>query len=363
MGMTEKFKVKSSKLKVLKTYAFYASALLLFCSIFILSACSPQKEKVYRKSKILMDTIITVNVVSHSAEDANRAIEQAFSEIKKLDKFLNFFSDKSELSEINRNAGKKPVRVSRDTFEVIEKAIHSSEKTNRAFDITIGPLISLWDFHNKVKPEEKTIRQKIRLVNYKDIILDKNASSVYLNKKGMRIDLGGIAKGYAADKAVAAMKRNGIKSGLVSIAGDIKAFGLKPDGKPWKIGIRNSRPANEDDDIMATIELTDMAISTAGDYERYFIIDNKRYHHILDPKTGYPADKCRSVSIIAKDGFITDSFSTGIFILGAEKGIKLLEDMGIDGIIVDKDGKIHTTKNLRGKIEFTKDQQGRKRNN
>ncbi|MDO8746306.1 MAG: FAD:protein FMN transferase, partial [Thermodesulfovibrionales bacterium] len=157
------------------------------------------------------------------------------------------------------------------------------------------------------------------------------------------------------------LKKEGIKSGLVAIAGDIKAFGLKPDLKPWKVGIRNPRAENKEDEIMATIEMTDMAISTSGDYERYFIIDGKRYHHILNPKTGYPVDECRSVSIIAKDGSVTDPFSTGIFIFGAEKGIKLLEEVGIDGIIVDKNGKIHTTPNLRGKVEIIGDSQRQKR--
>ncbi|MBU4321231.1 MAG: FAD:protein FMN transferase [Thermodesulfovibrionales bacterium] len=320
-----------------------------------------------------MDTLITISVVSGSGDKAEKAIDKAFGEIEKLDRLLNFFSDSSEVSEINRNAGLKAVAVSPETFAVLEKAVYASGKTDGAFDVTIGSVTTMWDFHKRTKPEDKKIKERLPLVNYKNIILNKKSSSVYLKKKGMLIDLGGIAKGYAADKAVEALKREGIKSGLVSIAGDIKAFGLKPDSKPWKIGIRNPRaiPPNPplvkggeggfSDEIMATIEMTDMAISTSGDYERYFIVDKKRYHHILNPKTGYPAEGCRSVSIIAKDGAVTDPFSTGIFILGAEKGIKLLEEMGIDGIIVDKNGKIHTTPNLRGKLEIIGDSQRRKR--
>jgi thiamine biosynthesis lipoprotein len=335
--------------------------LLLFCSLFILSACGPQKEKIYRKSKALMDTLVTINVVSGSADKAEKAIDRAFSEIEKLDRLLNFFSDSSELSEINRNAGLKAVAVSPETFEVIEKAIYVSGKTNGAFDVTIGSVTTLWDFHKRVKPEDKKIKERLPLVNYKNITLNKKSSSVYLKKKGMLIDLGGIAKGYAADKAVEALKREGIKSGLVSVSGDIKAFGLKPDSKPWKIGIRNPRAKNKEDEIMATIAMTGMAISTSGDYERYFIIEGKRYHHILNPKTGYPSDGCLSVSIIAKDGSVTDPFSTGIFVLGAEKGIKLLEETGIDGIIIDKNGKIHTTPNLREKLEIIRDSQRQKK--
>ncbi|TAL22740.1 MAG: FAD:protein FMN transferase [Nitrospirae bacterium] len=299
-----------------------------------------------------MDTLITISAVSDSEDVAEAAIDRAFSEIEKIDGLLNFFSDKSEISKINKNAAVKAVKVSPETFEVIEKAIHASEKTNGAFDITIGPVISLWDFHKKIMPVDKAIKERLSLINYKNIKLDRKLHAVFLNKQGMLIDPGGIAKGYAADRAVEVMKKSGIKSGLVSIAGDIKAFGLRPDGKPWKIGIRNPRQKNKDDEIMATVDLSDMAISTSGDYERYFIADGKRYHHILNPKTGYPADGIMSVSVIAKEGAITDPFSTGIFILGPGKGIKLLEEMGIDGIIVDKDGKIHTTSKLRGKIEI-----------
>ena len=353
----KKFKVESLKLKVKKIFLLFA----VCCLLSTIFACSAQKEKVYRKSRILMDTTVTISAVSGSGDKSEKAIDRAFSEIEKLDRLLNFFSDSSEVSEINRNAGLKAVVVSPETFAVLEKAVYASGKTNGAFDVTIGSVTAMWDFHKRTKPEDKKIKERLPLVNYKNIILNKKSSSVYLKKKGMLIDLGGIAKGYAADKAVEALKREGIKSGLVSISGDIKAFGLKPDLKPWKIGIRNPRSENKEDEIMATIEMTDMAISTSGDYERYFIIEGKRYHHILNPKTGYPVDECRSVSIIAKDGSVTDPFSTGIFILGAEKGIKLLEEMEIDGIIVDKNGKIHTTPNLRGKLEIIGDSQRQKR--
>ncbi|GAB4406013.1 MAG: FAD:protein FMN transferase [Thermodesulfovibrionales bacterium] len=302
-----------------------------------------------------MDTLVTVNVVSDSADRAEKAMDNAFDEIAKLDSMLNFFSDKSELSMINKNAGISEVRVSQETIEVIEKAVYVSEKTGGAFDATIGPEISLWDFPNKIKPDDKTIRERLSLVNYKLIHINKEKSTVYLGRKGMLLDLGGIAKGYAADRAVEELKKHGIKSGLVSVAGDIKAFGLKPDGKAWKIGIRNPRATGNDNEIMATIELRDMAVSTSGDYERYFIMDGKRYHHILDPKTGYPALGCQSVTVIAKDGVYTDSFSTGVFVLGPERGMAALKEMGFEGLIVDSNGSIQTTSGLKDRIEFKKD--------
>ncbi len=300
-----------------------------------------------------MDTLVTINVVADSAEKADRAMNGAFDEIGKLDKLLNFFSPASELSMINRNAGLSPVKVSPETLEVIEDAIHASVKTGGAFDATIGPEISLWDFHSKKMPDDETVRKRLPLVDYRLMRVDRDRSTAYLAKKGMLMDLGAIAKGYAADKAVEELKREGIRAALVSVAGDIRAFGLKPDGKPWRVGIRNPRPKKGDDDeIMATVELNDMAISTSGDYERYFMAGGKRYHHILDPKTGHSADGCRSVTVLARNGFQTDAFSTGVFVLGPKKGMEVLTQMGFEGVIIDNDGNVNTTPGLRGRIEF-----------
>jgi thiamine biosynthesis lipoprotein len=299
-----------------------------------------------------MDTIVTISVVSNSKDNAEKAIDNAFSEIEGLEKLSNFFSPDSEVSIINRNAGISPVKVSPELLEIIEKTLYVSEKTEGIFDITIGAVIKLYDFHKKIKPEDDEIKKSLPLVNYKNLIIDKNKSTVFLRKTGMLIDLGGIVKGYAADKAVEILKRQGINSALVSVAGDIKAFGVKPDGRPWNIGIRNPRAEGEEDDIMATIKLSNMAISTSGDYERYFILDGKRYHHLLDPKTGYPAEGFQSVSVITDSGVFADAFSTAIFILGPERGTKILKEMSLDGITIDSRGEIYTTPDIRGMIEF-----------
>ncbi|HWR58898.1 MAG TPA: FAD:protein FMN transferase [Thermodesulfovibrionales bacterium] len=343
----KKFKVQSSKFKVLEIVF-----LLLISHFSLLTSCSPHKEKVYRKTVIHMDTLVTINVVSDSAEKAEKAMDKAFVVIDKLEKLLTYFSDQSELAMINRKAGVSPVKVSPETLEVIEEALNTSEETEGSFDVTIGPEISLWDFHKQKKPDYQTIKKKLELVNYKLAEIDKEETTVYLRRKGMIIDLGAIAKGYAADKAVEELMRQRIRSGLVSVAGDIRAFGLRPDGKPWRVGIRDPRPKNKDNEIMAIVDLTDMAISTSGDYERYFFSDGKRYHHILNPKTGYPAMECQGVTVIAKTGVQADSFSTGVFVLGPEKGMAVLKQMGFEGMIVDKDGKVTTTPGLRGRIEF-----------
>lgn len=350
--MKNKFNVHPPQRTKFNVLIFIFLLFTVHYSLFTLYGCASQKENVYRKSKILMDTLVTITVVSSSKDSAEKAIDTAFSEIEKLEKLFNFFSPESELSLINKNAGISEVKVSQDTLDILDKTLYVSEKTEGAFDATIGAVITLYDFYKKVKPEDSSIKKKLSFVNYRYLMIDRNKSTAFLKKRGMHIDLGGISKGYAADKAVETLKRNRIHSGLVSVAGDIKAFGLKPDGRPWKIGIRNPRAKGQEDDIMATIELTDTAISTSGDYERSFINDGKRYHHLLNPRTGYPAEGCQSVSIITKECAFTDAFATGIFILGPEKGIKTLEKMGFDGVIVDSQGKVHTTPHIRGKVEF-----------
>ncbi len=338
-----KFEIQNSQ--------FAINIVCCFLLLTVLSACAYEKEKVYKKSTIMMDTVITISVVSHSKDHAEYAIDTAFSEIERLEALFDFYSSDSEVSRINKNAGISRVKVSPDMLAVLDKAFFVSEKTEGAFDVTTGPLLALYDFTNGIKPQPGVLKKRLPLVNYKKLSINRKDSTVFLEKKGMLIDLGGIVKGYTADKAVETLKRAGIVSGLVAVAGDIKTFGLKPTDKPWKIGIRNPR-AEGQDDIIAALDLEDMAISTSGDYERYFILNGKRYHHLLSPVTGYPVHTCQSVSIIAEEGVLADALATGIFILGPEKGIKLIEQMGFDGLIIDREGDVHVTSNIREKIEF-----------
>jgi len=346
-------KVKHQKSKVV-VKIFYLSLFTLCFSLFTFLCPCSQKERIFKKSSFLMDTIVTVTVVSASRDSAEKAIGDAFSEISKLGKLCDFFSPDSEISKINRNAGISEVKVSPDIIELLEKALYVSRETGGAFDVTIGPVEKLYDFHKRIKPREDEIRKNLPLVNYKDLIIHRNRSAVFLRKKGMLIDPGGITKGFAADKATEVLREQGIRSGIVAVAGEIRTFGLKPDGKPWKIGIKNPRARDQEDEIMATIELSDMAVSTSGDYERFFIEDGKRYHHLLDPVTGHPAGQCKCVSVIANKGVFTDSFATGVFVLGPEKGMKVLQKLGFDGVIIDSQDEIYMTPKIRGKIEFKK---------
>ncbi len=330
-----------------------SSFAVLLLGLVLLFSCS-SRQSVYQKSEPLMDTVVTVTIVSDSADSANRAIDSAFSVIGRFGDRINFFSSSSELSKINREAGIREVKVSPDTLGVIERAIYISGISGGAFDATIGPETRMWDFPKKIRPSDADIRKQLPLVNYGDIIVDPSRSTVFLRRKGMMMDLGGIAKGYAADLALADLRKSGIRAGIVAAAGDIRAFGLKPDGSPWKVGIQNPRQKNGSDEIMAVMKLTGKAVSTSGDYQRYFIEDGRRYHHILDPKTGYPADQCRSVTVVSGNGIFADGFSTAVFVLGPEKGMRLAEEHGVDTVIVKSDGTILTTPGLNGVITFEK---------
>ena len=330
----------------------------LLLILLLVPACSGTKAPTYQKSKTLMDTFVTITVVASSAEDAGKAIGSGFDRLEKFGNQIDFFSEKSELSMINRNAGIAPVHVSPETLYLIEKALYVAKRSGGAFDPTIGPVMKLWDFHKQIKPSDADIKKSLPLVSYQRVKVDRDRATVFLPVKGMLLDLGGIAKGYAADLAVETLKKQGIQAGIVAIAGDIRTFGRKPDGKPWNIGIRNPRQTGSSDEIIATIPLSGKAVSTAGDYERFFIMNGKRYHHIMDPATGYPAQGTRSVSVVADLGVYADGFDNAIFVLGPEKGRKLIEELGkefpVDAFIQYADGSEFITPGIKGSLMHEK---------
>ncbi len=344
------------------TRAMYRMLLITYC-VSLLFSCTTQ-DQMYKESRVLMDTFCTITVVSPSKEKARTAIDAGYEEIGKLDRYLNNFSPDSEISAVSREAGIKPVRVSMETMDLMQKTLGISHITNGAFDPTIAPVLKLWKFSGRPAdpslPSDDAIKNALKLVDFNKIQLTSASSAIYLKDAGMELDLGGIAKGYAADRAVEAIKAKGIKAALVAIAGDIRGYGVSAGGNAWKVGIQDPRPehTNSDkpwEDIFASVQLKDSAISTAGDYQRFFMKDGKRYHHIIDPLTGYPSDSgLISVSVIAPEGYMADGIDTAILILGAEKGMKLLESKGIDGILVTSDKKILVTEKMKGNMEVLK---------
>ncbi|MEJ2313335.1 MAG: FAD:protein FMN transferase [Nitrospirota bacterium] len=320
-----------------------AAILLVLISLV---ACAPE-EATYRKSAIIMDTLVTITVVSDSGQEAEGAMDAAFDEIRRLEKLLSFWTEDSEIAAIYQNAGVRPVKVSPETLDIVERSLYIAERTGGAFDPTVGPVMRLWDFHEKRMPTKKEIEGKLPLVDYRKVVVDRDNSTVYLEVKGMSFDTGGIAKGYAVDRAVEVLKESGMESGLVAIAGDIRGFGPRT----WRIGIRDPR-AEGDEGVMATLELKDKAISTSGDYERYFILDGKRYHHLLDPKTGLPARGVWSASVVADEAVLTDGFSTGIFVMGPERGLALAEELDVEAVIVADGGEVLITPGIKDRITW-----------
>ena len=311
-----------------------------------------RKDRLFRESRTAMYTLVTMTVVSRSESRAKEAMDAAYGELERVGRLLNFYAEDSELSLINRNAGIAPVKVSAETLAVVGAALRAARETAGGFDVTIGPLVRLWDFTRKTIPTHEQIEEAKALVGYRHVQVDEQASTVFLDTRGMQIDLGGIIKGYAADRAAAVLRQHGIASGIVAVAGDIRLFGRQPDGSPWRVGIQHPRPEGDEAALLATLDIDDGAISTSGDYQRFFMENGVRYHHLLNPETGFPQDLCRSVTVIAREALDTDAFATGIFILGPEKGIAALERLGMDGVIVDATGEVLMTNGIKNKVKM-----------
>ncbi|MBI5193702.1 MAG: FAD:protein FMN transferase [Nitrospirae bacterium] len=298
-----------------------------------------------------MGTIVEITVAAENEKKADDAITSGFQEIRRLEEIMSTYKPESDISQVNASAGIKPVKVDKDLIIIVRKALGFAELSGGAFNIAIGPAIDLWKVTESDRiPSNRELDSVRPLIDYKNIIVNETAETIFLKKKGMRINLGGIGKGFAADYALNILKKHGINSGIIAVAGDLKVFGKKTDGTLWNIGITHPRKiSGGTNDTLAKVHFTDMSISTSGDYERFFMKNGKRYHHILSPETLHPSVGFQSVSIIAKDSTTTDALSTAIFAMGPEKGIKLLESLPeIYGITVLEDGRIKMSSNLAG---------------
>lgn len=301
-----------------------------------------------------MGTLVSITAVGHTHDEANAAITAGFHEIKRLEQLLSTWIPSSELSKVNAAAGRNAVKVSLETMTVVRKALQIAEMTEGAFNIAVGPAIDAWNVSDKPRlPTAEELAALKPLVDLQDVHTDVSEGTIRLQKPGMRIDVGGIGKGYAADLVVTVMVKAGAVAGVVALSGDIKTFGRLPDGRGFRVGIQHPRKEGE---LLAEIDLQDEAISTAGDYERFFEKDGVRYHHILDPSTLQPARGCQSVSVIAKEGVWADGLDTGIFVLGAERGMELVEQLAdVEAIIVDRDGRVLISSGLRDRVKLLTD--------
>ncbi|HEU4626596.1 MAG TPA: FAD:protein FMN transferase [Steroidobacteraceae bacterium] len=291
-----------------------------------------------------MGTNIDVEIWHDDAKAGNAAIDAVMDEMRRIDNLMSHYKPESQISQINRLAYQQPVVVDPELFDLIGQAIHFSEITEGAFDITYASVGYLYDYRKHVKPTEQQIEAALPAVNYRNLLLDPKTHSVRFEHAGMRIDLGGIAKGYAVDRSIAILQKRGVQHAVVTAGGDTRIIGDR-FGRPWIVGIRHPDDKNK---VITRIPLVDTAMSTSGDYERFFDENGVRYHHIIDPKTGHSASKVRSATILGPTAMQTDGLSKTAFVLGADEAIKIIERLpDFDAIFVRPDGKVLYTKGLQ----------------
>jgi len=288
-----------------------------------------------------------LSVVGSEDTWAMEKIDVGVCEIQRIERLLTTYDEDSETSLINRNAGLAPVPVSKETFDLIERSIRISRITQGAFDITYGAVDRrLWNFDTTMQrlPDKETARQMVRLINYRNIILDPVNTTVLLKEKGMRIGFGGIGKGYAAERAKKVMRQEGATSGVVNASGDLTAWGYQPDGKPWTIGIVNPNAAGQ---VFSMLSVTDMALATSGNYEKYITIDGKRYSHTINPRTGLPIAGIKSVTILCPNAEIADAMATPVMIMGIRAGLDMINQLkDLEAILIDDEDIVYTSDHI-----------------
>jgi thiamine biosynthesis lipoprotein len=303
---------------------------------------------VYKRVLKLMGNRFEISVVSDREDAANEGIDAAVEEISRIERLLTTFNDNSQTYAINENSGLQPVKVDREVFELISRSLKISELTQGAFDITYGSIDKkLWNFDTSMTelPDPETAKQSVRLINYRNVILDEAECSVFLKVKGMRIGFGGIGKGYAADRAKIILRQKGFESGVVNASGDLTTWGKQPGGKPWTVGIADPYTKHR---AFSYLDISDMAVATSGNYEKYAVINGKKYSHTIDPKTGYPVEGIKSVTILTTSAELADAMATPVMVMGLKAGLSLINQMRhIACIVIDESDRLYTSRNIK----------------
>jgi len=327
---------------------------IVFLTSFFIFGYTLQAQQIYKRVLKLMGSRYEIVVVADNQKQGNQYIDLAVNEIRRIEKIISSWDPNSETSAINRNAGIKPIKVSRELFDLISRAKKISEITDGAFDISYASMDRIWHFDGSMKqlPSPEAIKKSVAKVGYQNIILDPKNQTVFLKLKGMKIGFGAIGKGYSADKAKQLLISKGVKAGIINASGDMNTWGTQPNGQKWQIGITNPLHKNT---VFATFPLTDEAVVTSGNYEKYVIFNGKRYTHIIDPRTGYPASGIISATVFAPSAELADALATSIFVMGTEIGLDRINQLpGVECVIVDDQDKIHTSKGIHIKKYLTK---------
>ncbi|MCT4606693.1 MAG: FAD:protein FMN transferase [Marinisporobacter sp.] len=325
--------------------------IILLLVVSLLAGCSKKKE-VVTDSAYMLGTHLNISVWIEDEEEGKQVIKECIERISEIEKKMSVNIKASDINKINNNTGTF-VEVSKDTTKVLDKAIKYTEISSGAFDPTIGKLVKLWGIgtqEEKVPPKSE-INNALKFIDYKSL-KKKDKNEFKLDQEGMQIDLGGIAKGYAADEVYNILKSKGIEHALINLGGNIYTLGTRVDGQLWKIGIQD--PFEPTGTPMGIVEFSDKAIVTSGNYERFFVKNGKRYHHIIDPKTGYPAQNgIVSSTIITDHSMDADALSTSVYILGVEKGLEVIERIkNVECIIITKDDKVYLSSGMKNKFKI-----------
>jgi FAD:protein FMN transferase len=298
-----------------------------------------------------MGTACEVKAFHHDEAFVRQAVLRGLAEMDRIEALMTSWTDTSEVAAINRAAGKAAVPVSPDTLAVVKKGLWVAELSRGAFDITVGVFKGLWKFdedNDGTIPDPREVKKRVKLVNWRDVLVDDQAGTVKLRRPGQRLNLEGLAKGYGVDAAVRAIRQSGLRDFIFHAGGDLFAAGRRGD-REWRVGIQDPRAPRGK--IIFELSLSDRAFNTSGDYERSIVKNGVRFHHILDARTGFPARGCRSVTILAEDAFTADTLDTAIFAVGPELGMKMIEDApGVEGVIVDAENHVHVSSGLQGRI-------------
>ncbi|SHG16689.1 FAD:protein FMN transferase [Flagellimonas flava] len=318
-----------------------ALLVLIFGWICSLSFGQEPNDVTVKKTMKLMGSRFEITVIAPNEDIGYININEAVSEIKRIEKIISSWDETSETSKINSNAGIRPTKVSAELFGLIERAKKISEITDGAFDITYASMDNIWKFDGSMdrSPSEKAIQQSVSKIGHEKIILNPDESTVFLEELGMRIGFGAIGKGYAADRAKELLISKQVKGGIINASGDLTTWGTKTTGEKWLVGIAN--PLSKEK-VFSWLPVVESSVATSGNYEKFIILNGKKYSHIIDPRTGYPTSGVQSVSVFAKHAELCDALATAVFIMGKDSGIHLINQMdGAEAVVVDSDNKIH----------------------
>ncbi len=323
----------------MKTVFTYIAILLCFSSAL--------SQQTYKRTLKLMGTRFDIIVVAQDQAQGDTYIDLAVNEITRIEKLISSWDPESQTSAINKQAGIAPVKVDQELFELIERSLSISKLTDGAFDVSYASMDRIWKFDGSMKemPSDEAIKASVSKVGYKNILLDKTHHTVFLKKKKMKIGFGAIGKGYAADKAKTLLMARGVPAGIINASGDMNTWGKQPNNDVWKVAITNPMDKTKN---FGLLPIEDGAVVTSGNYEKYVSFQGKRYTHIIDPRTGYPASDIISVTVFAPKAELADALATSLFVMGIDTGINRIDQLSnIECIIIDNTGNVHTSKNIK----------------